>query len=102
MVAATVPSALSELITSTSLFVQTLSSKREQSVDRACAEAGKRLCYMNIASDEVIRSLFFNKHNQNLITVSVYSGDNYTSLRCRTTPLECAYPGPVSALNAHI
>ena len=44
---------------------------------------------MNIASDEVIRSLFFNKHNQNLITVSVYSGDNYTSLRCRTTPLEC-------------
>ena len=47
---------------------------------------------MNIASDEVIRSLFFNKHNQNLITVSVYSGDNYTSLRCRTTPLECANP----------
>ena len=57
-----------------------------------CAEAGKRLCYMNVASDEVIRSLFFNKHNQNLITVSVYSGDNYTSLRCRTTPLECGKP----------
>ncbi len=49
---------------------------------------------MNVASDEVIRSLFFNKHNQNLITVSVYSGDNYTSLRCRTTPLECAESQP--------
>ena len=58
---------------------------------RTClyAVTGKRLCYMNTASDEVIRSLFFNKHNQHLITVSVYSSDNYTSLRCRTTSLEC-------------
>ena len=53
-----------------------------------CTVTGKRLCYMNTASDEVIRSLFFNKHNQHLITVSVYSSDNYTSLRCRTTSLE--------------
>ncbi len=56
---------------------------------RVCTVTGKRLCYMNTASDEVIRSLFFNKHNQHLITVSVYSSDNYTSLRCRTTSLEC-------------
>ncbi len=56
---------------------------------------------MNVASDEVIRSLFFNKHNQNLITVSVYSGDNYTSLRCRTTPLECAASRPTWKLLGH-
>ena len=56
---------------------------------------------MNVASDEVIRSLFFNKHNQNLITVSVYSGDNYTSLRCRTTPLECADSLDLLELHGH-
>lgn len=54
------------------------------------AETCKRLCFMNTAPDEIIRSLFYNKNNDSLITVSVYSMDNYTSLRCRTTPLECA------------
>lgn len=48
----------------------------------------KRLCYLNIISDEVIRSLFHNKVNQSLITVSVYRHDNFTSLRCRSTPFE--------------
>ena len=54
------------------------------------AETCKRLCYLNTAPDEIIRSLFYNKNNDSLITVSVYSLDNYTSLRCRSTPLECA------------
>jgi hypothetical protein len=48
----------------------------------------RRLCFLNITPDEVIRSLFFNKANQALITVSVYRADNFSSLQCRTTPLE--------------
>jgi hypothetical protein len=34
-----------------------------------------------VKPDEVIRSLFFNKSNSSLITVSVYSSDNYSSLK---------------------
>lgn len=47
----------------------------------------KRICFLNITSDEVIRSLFYNKSNNSLITVSVYRADNFSSLKCRTTPL---------------
>lgn len=36
----------------------------------------------------VIRSLFFNKSSQSLITVSVYREDNFSCLKCRNTPLE--------------
>ena len=36
----------------------------------------------------VIRSLFFNKSSQSLITVSVYRQDNFSCLKCRNTPLE--------------
>jgi WD40 repeat protein len=42
---------------------------------------------MNIASDEVVRSLFYNKTNTSLITVSVYREDNFSSLKCRSNPL---------------
>jgi len=54
-------------------------------LDRSTA---KRVCFLNITPDEVIRSLFYNKSNQSVITVSVYRDDNYSSLRCRSTPLE--------------
>ena len=47
----------------------------------------KRLCFLNVIQDEVIRSLFYNKVNKSIITVSVYRHDNFSSLRCRTTPL---------------
>ncbi|KAM7532117.1 hypothetical protein LguiB_035527 [Lonicera macranthoides] len=43
---------------------------------------------MNISPDEVIRSLFYNKNNDSLITVSVYASDNYSSLKCRSTRIE--------------
>eukprot|EP00743_Colponemidia_sp_Colp-15_P007654 GILK01008284.1.p1 GENE.GILK01008284.1~~GILK01008284.1.p1 ORF type:complete len:427 (+),score=50.12 GILK01008284.1:82-1362(+) len=46
----------------------------------------KLLCYVNV-HDEIIRSLFYNELNECLITVSVRSDDNYSSLRCRSTPL---------------
>jgi len=48
----------------------------------------KRLCFLNVSQDEVIRSLFYNKNNNSIITVSVYASDNFSSLKCRTTPIE--------------
>jgi len=51
-------------------------------------DTNERICFLNIGEDEVIRSLFYNKNNQSLITVSVYASDNFSSLRCRTTPVE--------------
>jgi WD40 repeat protein len=50
-------------------------------------DSQRRLCYMNIAPDEVVRSLFYNKTNASLITVSVYREDNFSSLKCRSNPL---------------
>eukprot|EP01018_Ginkgo_biloba_P027738 Gb_19308 [translate_table: standard] len=51
-------------------------------------ETNKKVCFLNISPDEVIRSLFYNKNNESLITVSVYASDNFSSLKCRTTPIE--------------
>ena len=51
-------------------------------------ETNERLCYLNVKDDEVVRSLFYNKNNETLITVSVYATDNFSSLKCRSTPLE--------------
>ena len=50
-------------------------------------DLGRRICFLNIAPDEVIRSLFYNKTNDSLITVSVYRHDNFSSLKCRSTPI---------------
>ena len=36
----------------------------------------------------MIRSLFYNKLSKALITVSVFKSDNFSSLKCRSTPLE--------------
>eukprot|EP01018_Ginkgo_biloba_P009598 Gb_00240 [translate_table: standard] len=51
-------------------------------------ETKRRICYLNICPVEVIRSLFYNKNNDSLITVSVYASDGFSSLKCRTTPIE--------------
>ncbi|GBG26722.1 F-box/WD repeat-containing protein 4 [Hondaea fermentalgiana] len=48
----------------------------------------KRVCFLNTAPDEVVRSLFYNKSNDSLITVSVFRTDNYSSLKCRSTRIE--------------
>ncbi|XP_022868256.1 uncharacterized protein LOC111387866 isoform X1 [Olea europaea var. sylvestris] len=52
------------------------------------AETNQRICFLNVSHDEVIRSLFYNKNNDSLITVSVYASDNFSSLKCRTTRIE--------------
>ena len=51
-------------------------------------ESNKKICYLNVSPDEVIRSLFYNKNNESLITVSVYASDNFSTLKCRTTPIQ--------------
>nr|ACG41087.1 hypothetical protein [Zea mays] len=51
-------------------------------------EANERICFLNGSPDEVIRSLFYNKNNDSLITVSVYGSENFSALRCRTTRIE--------------
>ncbi|XP_051143467.1 uncharacterized protein LOC127259892 isoform X2 [Andrographis paniculata] len=51
-------------------------------------DTNSRICFLNICPDEVIRSLFYNKNNDSLITVSVYASDNFSSLKCRTTRIE--------------
>ncbi|KAI0564846.1 WD40/YVTN repeat-like containing protein [Gracilaria domingensis] len=50
-------------------------------------ELNKCICFMNVSDDEVIRSLFLNKTNDSLITVSVFKTDDFSSLHCRSTPL---------------
>ncbi|KAG5552323.1 hypothetical protein RHGRI_010414 [Rhododendron griersonianum] len=45
-------------------------------------KSNKRICFLNVSPDEVIRSLFY-------ITVSVYASDNFSSLKCRSTRIEC-------------
>jgi hypothetical protein len=50
-------------------------------------DANAPVCHLNSTEDEFIRSLFLNKTNDALITVSVFKADNFTSLHCRSTPL---------------
>lgn len=54
----------------------------------AAFRGSKRLAFLNTTPDEVIRSLFYNKASNSLVTVSVHRADNFSSLRCRNTPLE--------------
>lgn len=50
-------------------------------------DLARRICFLNVADDEIIRSLFLNKTNDALITVSVFRKDEFSSLNCRSTPL---------------
>ncbi|KAH1245674.1 hypothetical protein GmHk_06G015946 [Glycine max] len=60
-------------------------------------ETNQRICFLNVSPDEVIRSLFYNKNNDSLITVSVYASDSYSSLKCRSTRID--YP-PIPEWNS--
>ncbi|KAK1437188.1 hypothetical protein QVD17_02976 [Tagetes erecta] len=60
-------------------------------------DTNKRICFLNIFPDEVIRSLFYNKNNDSLITVSVYASDNFSSLKCRSTRIEYIQRGQPNA-----
>ncbi|KAE8702627.1 putative pterin-4-alpha-carbinolamine dehydratase-like [Hibiscus syriacus] len=60
-------------------------------------ETNHRICFLNVTADEVIRSLFYNKNNDSLITVSVYASDNFSSLKCRSTRIEYIRRGQPNA-----
>ena len=64
-------------------------------------DSGRRICVVNADSTEVVRSLFHNKTNGTLITVSVHAVDQYSSLRCRANPvseLRAGVTGSATAL----
>ncbi|CAM8893029.1 unnamed protein product [Rhodiola kirilowii] len=48
----------------------------------------RMICLLNVGSDEVVRSMFFNKNNDSIITVSVFASDMYTTLRRRSTNID--------------
>ena len=60
-------------------------------------DTGERICMLNTDPTEVIRSLFHNKTNGTLITVSVHAADSYSSLRCRANPLSQLRSGVANA-----
>uniref|UniRef100_A0A7N0RAP1 Transducin/WD40 repeat-like superfamily protein n=1 Tax=Kalanchoe fedtschenkoi TaxID=63787 RepID=A0A7N0RAP1_KALFE len=51
-------------------------------------ETKTMICLLNVGSDEVVRSMFYNKNNDSIITVSVNASDKFTTLRCRSTRTE--------------
>jgi len=53
------------------------------------AGTNQRIFFLNISPGEVIRSLFYNKNNDTLITASVYASDNFSSMKYRTTRIGC-------------
>lgn len=84
---------LVEVLTSLSLtdeerFVEYVADLLGVSFVVISAETNRRICFLNVSPDEVIRSLFYNKNNDSLITVSVYASDNFSSLKCRSTKIE--------------
>ncbi|GJM92756.1 hypothetical protein PR202_ga09251 [Eleusine coracana subsp. coracana] len=50
----------------------------------------RRICILNVDPDQVIRSMFYNKANDSIITVSAFASEDFKILSCRMTPIECA------------
>eukprot|EP00002_Diphylleia_rotans_P016028 TRINITY_DN3114_c0_g1_i2.p1 TRINITY_DN3114_c0_g1~~TRINITY_DN3114_c0_g1_i2.p1 ORF type:complete len:367 (-),score=63.75 TRINITY_DN3114_c0_g1_i2:199-1299(-) len=50
-------------------------------------DSGKRLCDLNMFDDEVIRSLFYNRIDESILTVSVKKSTKFGILSCRSTQL---------------
>ncbi|KAK4523632.1 hypothetical protein GAYE_PCTG71G1528 [Galdieria yellowstonensis] len=48
----------------------------------------RKICCINRSPDEIIRSLFLNRKNGSLITVSVMKQDSFSSLKCYSIPLK--------------
>ena len=56
------------------------------------------LRHVNISEDDVMRSVFYNRHRDELITVSVHWHDTNSSLHCRSTPLAALVASPPLSL----
>jgi len=46
-------------------------------------QTAKRLCYLNITPDEVVRAAYYLKPLASVVTVSVFRGDLFSALHCR-------------------
>ncbi|KAE9587290.1 putative transcription factor WD40-like family [Lupinus albus] len=60
-------------------------------------ETNQRICFLNTSPVEVIRTLFYNKNNESLITVTAHGSDNYSSLTCRSIGIEYIRRGQLDA-----
>lgn len=56
------------------------------------------LRHVNVSEDDVMRSVFYNRHRDELITVSVHWHDTNSSLHCRSTPLAAVVATPALSL----
>ena len=56
------------------------------------------LRHVNVSEDDVMRSVFYNRHRNELITVSVHWHDTNSSLHCRSTPLAALIASPPLSL----
>ncbi|KAK1399725.1 Transducin/WD40 repeat-like superfamily protein [Heracleum sosnowskyi] len=61
------------------------------------ADKNQRICFLNLSRDEVIRTIFYNKYNDSIITVSVFGSENFSSLKCRTTRIQYIQRGQPDA-----
>jgi len=52
------------------------------------SETYERICFMNLHPNDIIESLFYNKNNDSLITVSDYGYGNLSSRKYRSTSIE--------------
>lgn len=52
------------------------------------SDTGRRLCVVNSSHEEVVRSFFHNKLNQELILVTADKQDNYATLHCSSIALK--------------
>nr|KYP42382.1 hypothetical protein KK1_036211 [Cajanus cajan] len=60
-------------------------------------ETNERICILNLSPDEAIHSLFYNKNNDSLISVSGYGSENFGTLKCRSTKIEYLRMGKADA-----
>lgn len=56
----------------------------------------KDIFFINKSCQEYIRSIFFNRHNQSIIIVSVTAKDDCNSLKCRSVPVSALGSSEVS------
>ena len=64
----------------------------------ACAfKDGRRVAFLNVTPDEMVRSVIFNRRSASFVTVSTNRADHFSSLHCRSTLVEWVRRGEPEA-----
>mmetsp|Transcript_48788 Transcript_48788/g.156855 ORF Transcript_48788/g.156855 Transcript_48788/m.156855 type:complete len:472 (+) Transcript_48788:113-1528(+) len=64
----------------------------------ACAfKDGRRVAFLNVTPDEMVRSVLFNRRSASFVTVSTNRADHFSSLHCRSTLVEWVRRGEPEA-----